>query len=327
MSAEIADPSAAAMFARKRKVQKKVFKFNANKVDASQVISTVHIDAPAVSSIDDELIAPIIASVNDSNVDWDDGALASKSTKPMTSISIGNGPSELLDMKALELRRNEQDDIAERMRVEETRAKLAAAKAGMEKEAQRLREEQEAKEAKKKERETAQTSRFGAAAASLSADSSGTANKWIPPHMRNAAPPPSRSSGMGIGVSRFSGAMGGPVSGSSFQKKVDTMDEELFPSLAAADMMIAQEEEQKAAQAAALKAKMSGVSAWGLKKKSVVKKEEHVLQEEYDEADVTPAVPAPIAAPVPTTSSASTPAVKPILKKKKKKDVSTFKAS
>lgn len=275
-----------------------------------------------MSTDDDDLVGPIITIVNDSNVDWDEDALTLKTTKPTTSVAMGNGPSELLDMKALELRRSEQDDIAERMRVEETRAKLAAAKAGMEKEAQRLREEQEAKEAKKRERDAAQTSRFGAASAGLSSDSAGTANKWIPPHMRNAAPPPPRSSAMGIGSSRFSGAMGGPVSGSSFQKKVDMMDEELFPSLAAADMMLAQEEEQKAAQAAAFKAKMSGVPAWGAKKKTVVKKDESIAQEVKDEPDIIPAV-----APSSIAPTAATPVVKPILKKKKKKDLSTFKAS
>jgi predicted nucleic acid-binding Zn ribbon protein len=221
----------------------------------------------------------------------------------------GGGPTELLDMKALELNRSEQDDIAERMRVEETRAQLAAAKAGMEKEAQRLREEQEAKEAKRKERETVQSSRFGAAAASLSGESSGIGGKWVPPHMRNAAPP-SRSSGMGIGSSRFGNAMVSPAPGSGFQKKVDTMDEELFPSLATADMMLAQEEEQKA--------KMAGVPAWGAKKKPAIKKEEPPVEE---------AKPEPVAAPVPAPEAAAAQPVKPVLKKKKKKDLSTFQVS
>jgi hypothetical protein len=317
MSAEVADPSAAAMFARKRKGQKKVFKFNANKVDASQVISTIHIDAPAVSTNDDVTAAPIITSKIDTSGDWDEGALASKATRTTASVIAGSGPAELLDMKALELNRSEQDDIAERMRVEETRAQLAAAKAGMEKEAQRLREEQEAKEAKKKERETTQSSRFGAAAATLSGESGGIGSKWVPPHMRNAAPP-SRSSGIGIGSSRFGAAMGSSAPGNGFQKKVDTMDEELFPSLATADMMLAQEEEQKAAQAAALKAKMAGVPAWGAKKKPVIKKEERPVEE---------AKPEPVAAPGPAPAASAAPAVKSVLKKKKKKDLSTFKVN
>ena len=64
-------------------------------------------------------------------------------------IAAGAGATtELLDMKALEKKRNEEDDIAERMRVEETRAQLAAAKEGMAKEAERLQAEKEAKRAK-----------------------------------------------------------------------------------------------------------------------------------------------------------------------------------
>lgn len=315
MSTEVADPSAAAMFARKRKGKKKVFKFNANKVDASQVISTIHIDAPAVSTNDEVTATPITTSKIDTNGDWDEGAaLASKTTRTAASVITGSGTAEILDMKALELNRSEQDDIAERMRVEETRAQLAAAKAGMEKEAQRLREEQEAKEAKRKEKEAAQSSRFGAAAATLSRGSGGISDKWVPPHMRNAAPP-SRSSEMGIGSSRFGAAS---VPGSGFQKKVDTMDEELFPSLATADMMLAQEEEQKAAQAAAMKAKMAGVPAWGAKKKPVIKREERPVQDEKSE---------PVTAPSPAPAAAAAPVVKPVLKKKKKKDLSTFKVN
>jgi hypothetical protein len=274
-------------------------------------------DAPAVSTHDEVTAVPITTSKIDTSGDWDEGALAPKMTRTAASAITGGGPTELLDMKALELNRSEQDDIAERMRVEETRAQLAAAKAGMEKEAQRLREEQEAKEAKRKEREAAQSSRFGAAAASLSGESSGIGGKWVPPHMRNAAPP-SRSQGMGIGSSRFGNAMVSPAPGSGFQKKVDTMDEELFPSLATADMMLAQEEEQKAAQAAAMKAKMAGVPAWGAKKKPVIKKEEPPVEE---------AKPEPVAVPVPAPEAAAAQPVKPVLKKKKKKDLSTFQVS
>ena len=79
-----------------------------------------------------------------SSEQWDDEALAAK-IAPKTDGSGGAGATELLDMKALKKKRNEEDDIAERMRVEETKAKLAAAKEGMAKEAERLREEKEAK--------------------------------------------------------------------------------------------------------------------------------------------------------------------------------------
>jgi len=93
-----------------------------------------------VSTHDEVTAVPITTSKIDTSGDWDEGALAPKMSRTAASAITGGGPTELLDMKALELNRSEQDDIAERMRVEETRAQLAAAKAGMEKEAQRLRE-------------------------------------------------------------------------------------------------------------------------------------------------------------------------------------------
>jgi len=174
----------------------------------------------------------------------------------------------LLDMKALEKKRNEQDDIAERLRVEETKAKLAKARDGMEKEGQRLKE---AKEAKSNPSTTSSNntsaaaasggSRFGKASANLfgGASSSSTTEKgkWVPPHLRG---------GSGLTPRPLNPSSGSSSSGSGFQRKVDTQDENLFPDLATADKIIAQEEEQRAH--ANRKAK-APTAAWGMKRPGV----------------------------------------------------------
>ena len=222
-----------------------------------------------------------------------------------------NGAAELMDMKALELKRNEEDNIAERMRIEENKAKLAAAREGMEKEAQRLKEEKEAKEAKKQ-------ARFDAAPA---ASSVGGAGKWIPSRVRN----PTLSRPSPSGSSRF-----GAVSVSSgYQRKVDTNDEELFPDLATADKLIQEEEDQKAeaaAKAAALKKAKAAVNKptpWGAKSKKETEKPEK-KEEEPKPVEKKPEAPAP----APTPAAAPTPSPTPVKKKKKKKkDLSTFKSS
>merc|ERR1711957_1091061 len=75
---------------------------------------------------------------------WDDNTVTVASRKSVVA-SNGSGPTELMDMKALERKRNEQDDIVERLREEDTKAALAAARDGMEKEAQRLKEARNSK--------------------------------------------------------------------------------------------------------------------------------------------------------------------------------------
>jgi hypothetical protein len=67
-----------------------------------------------------------------------------------------------------------------------------------------------------------------------------------------------------------------------------------------------------------MKAKMTGVPAWGAKKKPVIKREERPVQDEKSE---------PVTAPSPAPAAAAAPVVKPVLKKKKKKDLSTFKVN
>lgn len=204
--------------------------------------------------------------------------------------------AELLDMKALDLKSNEQDDIAEKMRIEETRAKLAAAKEGMEKEALRLKEE---KEKKSQEATTTKQPRFGAAAAGLAA----TGGKWVPRHMR---------SGGGLAPTRL-GAMGGD------SQKLDTQDETLFPDLAVADAILEQKKD-KPAYSIVKKTPVGGGASWGSrpKIKPSPKKEEPKPEEPKKEESAPAPAPAPVEAAKPKAP------IKP--KKKKKKDLSTFKA-
>jgi len=302
---------AAAFFAKKKKKKgKKAFSFNANKVDVSAVTSNMHVDAPAVSSeaeVPSSLNQMSISKNNDNAGDWDESAQVAKATTAAT----GAGPSELMDMKALELKRNEQDDIAERLRVEETKAQLAAAKAGMEKEAQRLKDEKEFKTVKKAANTAPRPSGLGGGA--------GGNGKWVPVHMRNsAASRPAMGSSMG-GSSRFGNVSGVSTTG-GYQRKVDTNDDMLFPDLgavAAADKAAEEVEEQKRKEAAR-------VAAAARKQRNAAKK---AAEAEKEAEEVTPAEPAPVPAPAPAPAPTPAAAPAPIKKKskKKKKDLSTFK--
>jgi len=324
----------AAFFAKKKK--KKSLKFNGNKIDASQVISTTHVDAPAVSSAADHSTSTLKSmNINDPKTsgetessagggDWDDGAHTKQFQKPATNSNVvntntgGGGAAELLDMKALEKKRNEQDDIAERLRVEETKAKLKAAKEGMEKEGQRLKEAKEQKGFKPVP--STGGSRFGKASANMFGGSAGgsesTNGKWVPPHLRG---------GGGMAPRQMAPAPSG------YQRKVDTQDESLFPDLATADKIIAQEEEQRLH--ANRKAK-APTAAWGVSRAAQKEPASQAKQ-------TTPSPPAPVEDKVekkeepavvtkPETKAISTAPVAAGLKKKtkkKKKDLSTFKTA
>jgi len=242
---------------------------------------------------------------NEKDGDWDESAMASKAAKPAPSAT--NGPAEIKDMSAFGTKTSEQDDIAQRMRTEEIKSKLAAAKEGMKKEEQRLKEEQAAKESKKQE--NSQTSnRFGSAAAAVGG---GIGSKWVPSHMRGRSTP-APGPRFGAAVSAASGG---------FQKKVDTNDEELFPDLATADRLIQDEEDKKAANAAAASAANRAKAAtakprWGIRaEKKEEKKPVEKEEPKPEEVKVEATVPAS-AAPAPIKK-----------KKKKKKDLSTFKSS
>jgi hypothetical protein len=258
-------------------------------------------DAPALSRDDALAAAPSEANVtdspdvNDEGDQWDEEALAASMTRK-GAVTTASNTTELLDMKAS---RSEQGNIAEKLRVEETKAKLKAAKEGMEKEAQRLKEEKEKKDSGKQEASSGNP-RFGAAAVGMAGGKS-----WVPPHMR---------SGGGMMAAR----MGmGPIGTST---KVDTQDENLFPDLKAADAIMEQKKAQQPAFKAPKKTPVGGGATWGSRPKLAVAPKKVVEEppkpaEPEPEPEVQPAEPKPAA-------SAAAP-IKP--KKKKKKDLSTFK--
>lgn len=345
----------AAFFAKKKTKKKKFKAFNANKIDASAVTNLEHVDAPEISEdvttslgglsgLGSAAPTPGGGTDDKTNTDGDDqwadntsgGGWGSSTNKP-TTTSSGPKIAELLDMRALNTMRSAQDDVAERLRIEETKAALARAKEGMAKEAERLVAEKEAKEAR------ASGKPMGGGG-SLSSMAGGSGGKWVPAHMRNTG-----------GGSRFGSVTRGPASmdgAGGFQKSVDMASEELFPDLADADKIVADKEAELKKEQDRMSAASSGgptmaPAGWGSRKplnlaappaerkalKLTSKKtEESSTTEEVKKEESTPAVEetkteTPTPAPVPVAAAAPVEdKPKKVLKKKKKKDLSTFKA-
>ena len=312
----------AAFFAsKKKKGTKKKFKaFNANKIDASSVLSSTHVDAPEMSEAVSGL--SLGGTKDGNNDDWDDNQGVAWGSNAATNSGAESKVSELLDMQALQVQRNEEDDVAERLRVEATKAQLARAKEGMAKEAERLAAEKAEKEAKAAERAAARPAAGG---------------RWVPAHMRNAG----------------AVSVGGGLS---------STNEELFPDLAAADKILAEKEKQeeeerkRMATSQPIRApsgwgnRMGGGSAAPAQRKplnlaaapaerkplklapaSDKKEATEATEDVVEKKEEKPAeAPAPVAAakPAPVATAAPTPAPekKVLKKKKKKKDLSTFKA-
>lgn len=367
----------AAFFAKKKTKKKKFKSFNANKIDASAITTSAHVDAPDILNKDASTAlgglslggattgADGLSSGDDQWADTQGGGWGSNNiSKPATS-SGDSKVAELLDMRALTAKRNEQDDVAERLRIEDTKAKLARAKEGMAKEAERLAFEKESKVA-------ARAGGMGGRMAGGSASAlggGGTGGKWVPSHMRSAGGAAGGGSRFGLGsATRGAASMDG--TGLQFQKPVDMANEELFPDLADADKILAEKEKQtkdeqdrnagtkapkgwgsrmgagSAAAAPAQRPKLNLAPAPAERKPlnlaSSQKKEEEpeAKKEEKTEevskpaaaAELTPAetptpAPAATATPAPEKPAESKePAKKKVLKKKKKKDLSTFKA-
>ena len=285
-------------------------------------------DAPALSTGDVVPTTGALPLEKDSGAGnddgWDDEALAASTMRKGAAVVVPAGATTkdlVVETKALSLktntRGNEQENIAEKLRVEETKAKLAAARKGMEQEAQRIKEEKEKKE------EKVASSRFGAAAAG--------GGKWMPTRSR-------ATGGGGLSSIGWGAKM-------SSQRKVDTEDENLFPDLAAADAILEKQKAEQPAYKAPTKTPVGGGATWGASaapkarpklnlKKKKADEETPATTEEPTKAEETPATeeaspepaadePAPeSAAPVVAAAAASAP-IKP-KKKKKKKDLSTF---
>jgi hypothetical protein len=229
--------------------------------------------------------------------EWDDEALAASYARKGAPGAAG-ATAELLDMKAFDAKRRDQDDIVERMRVEETKAQLAAAKAGMEREAARLKEERENKDfvAVKKPEPSRGLGAFGGG------------SKWVPPHMR---------AGGGVEVSRSRmGALG--------SQKLDTQDENLFPDLAAADAILEKKKEDIAYKVHK-KTPVGGGATWGSRPPVNIRPPVVVKPKEPEPVPEPKAPePEPTPAPEPAPAVSAAPVMKKKPTKKKKKDLSTF---
>ena len=199
------------------------------------------------------------------------------------------------------------DNIAERMRIEETRAQLAAARQGMERQAAAAAQEKAQKEK--------------AAAEKAAAAATTTGGRWVAPHMRNNMP------------SRLPGA------------KLDTASEELFPDLQQAAKQ--QTKKTAPVVKIPKKTPVGGGATWASKpkiakasssssntpaaapKKKEEKQEEKPFAEEPKPVQQKQEQEPPKAAQE-APAAAALPAVPKITRKttkKKKKDLSTFKPS
>jgi hypothetical protein len=300
-------------------------------------------DAPAVSTATPGGLSSGVSGTGindlaeDGNADaaaaeeqWDDAALASSSTsrRPLTAGGAASGG--VLDYKSLAPRVGSGDGIAEKLRREETKAQLAAAREGMEREAQKLREEQERKE----QEAAARQQRLATAASSTTAGGA----KWLPPHLRAGG----AGSSIASAFSRVS------VTGG----KLDVQNEELFPDLASADKILEQKEkEQHAAFKIPKKTPVGGGASWASKATALpgpppqapvpspatsqsvqidaeppVTKTTTVAQEpdpDVTEAEAVPEAASPAASSESPAHASDVPKIAP--KKKKKKDLSTFK--
>jgi hypothetical protein len=176
---------AASFFAKKKK--KKAFTLNANWVDADTVTSTTHVDAPALSTdvapvVVESLSEPIstIEPTVEADGEWDDAAVVTLSG---TSLLGAKGASsavatlELGTLSSAGTSSQVEDRIAEKLAVEETRAALAAARLGMERQAAAAQAEPTAAPAKP-------------------AESSG--GKYIPAHLRKSAAHSSTSAAFNV---------------------------------------------------------------------------------------------------------------------------------
>jgi len=209
---------------------------NENLVNAVSTVSVPAGGETSTSSHPSTLFQTVSMTNNDG---WEDEAPITGSTYSISKKGA-SGTTELLDMRALQQKRREQDDVAERLRIEETRAVLQRAKLGMEREAKRLEEERAAAEAKKSSRLLSTAAPQAPATTNTSAV--GVSDKWIPPNKRGLATTMATSSTFG----RMSG-LPEKSKGYSSIRKLDVADEEAFPDLASADKLILEAKEKAAA--------------------------------------------------------------------------------
>jgi hypothetical protein len=278
-----------------------------------------HSDAPALSTEDSKTTAVVRPVTPDGGTGG--------TTAASSAAAVEQQP--VLDMKALQGSGtgslSQSDNIAEKLRIEETKKQLAAAREGMERQAQRLAEEKAAKEAAAAEKAQQRASAMGV----------GGAGRWVAPHMRTS---------MQMSASRLPGAT----------QKLDTASEELFPDLQSAEKKLQEKQQQQTQSVTRIpkKTPVGGGATWAskapkLKLTSTPKlpKSNKKLSKKEDVADVTDAdgaaggkdtaatetsTPAPSETPAPAPAAPAAVTIQPKLTrktgtKKKKKDLSTFK--
>jgi hypothetical protein len=254
----------------------------------------------------------------DGSEQWDDEAMAANTFKKNAVVASSTSASSagVLDMKSFDSKRTDPDNIAEKLRVEETKAQLAAAREGMEREAAKLKEERDKKEQAKLEAEKSRNS----------SSVGGTSGIWVAPHLRAST-----------NTASLRTRMGGTTS-----QKLDVQDEELFPDLAAAEKILEKKEKDQAPVFKVnKKTPVGGGASWASKTTitsppanaskptedevvaEVSKSEPVSAPELVPEAQETSSSNPPNTQPVDTTASQQT--VRKTVTKKKKKDLSTFK--
>lgn len=245
-------------------------------------------EAPALSNEHDVVVET--PETKESNSEWDEQAVVG------TSNQFRNASDAVLDFKVNSGNGTDTDDIASKLRVQETKAQLAAAREGMEREALKLKEEREKKEKAKEE---------------ASKSTGGGLAKWIAPSLRRQ---------MGTSGDPSRPRMGG---------KLNVEDEELFPDLAAAGKILEQKEkESQPLFKPAKKTPVGGGATWASKstKKDEPAAAEEIKEEKAPESEAEPTAEAESEAGE-APSNPTIPAVKKPVIKKKKKDLSTFNPS
>jgi hypothetical protein len=255
--------------------------------------------------------------------------LAVAFTSGVSLVTSGSTTAELGTLQNNSASPFETDDIAEKLKIEETKAQLAAARLGMERQAALLKEQKEAAAA--------------AATSSAAPSSSSGTSKWLPPHQRAS----------GMGSLSFRSRMSAVNA-----TKLDVSDAELFPDLHQAEKILEAQKPKKPSAGPVKKPGAPGGATWATKSaplapaapasslSSAAVTEEPVAAPLVTDA---PAVSATESQEQPSDEHQSTEAgesgataltevenategtvsstVKKVPTKKKKKDLSTFKAS
>jgi hypothetical protein len=287
-------------------------------------------DAPALSTDQEAPQQPTfqlddVDGNGENKSEWDDEALAVAFTSGVSLVTSGSTTAELGTLQNNSASPFETDDIAEKLKIEETKAQLAAARLGMERQAALLKEQKEA----------------AAATSSTTPSLSGT-SKWLPPHQRVS----------GMGSLGFRGRMSAVNAA-----KLDVSDAEIFPDLHQAEKILEAQKPKKPSAGPVKKPGAPGGATWATKSAPVAPASSSAAVTEEPVAaplvtDVPPAVPVTESQQQPSDGQQSTDAgecgtatltevenatnaaegtvpspAKKVPTKKKKKDLSTFKTT